>query len=61
MKGLISESKGYEREGKIIEAIRAKNAFLPEESKFKKHHKWPNLPIPFYRGTNHLLWQDFAG
>jgi len=61
MKDLISESKSYDREAKILEAIRAQNAELPEESKFKKYQKMAISPYIFYRGTNHLFWQDFAG
>lgn len=61
MKDLISESKSYDREGKILDAIRDQNAYLPEESKFKKYQKMATSPYIFYRGTNHLFWQDFAG
>ena len=61
MKDLISESKSYDREGKILDAIRDQNAYLPEESKFKKYQKMVTSPYIFYRGTNHLFWQDFAG
>ena len=61
MKDLISESKSYDREGKILDAIRDQNAYLPEESKFKKYQKMVASPYIFYRGTNHLFWQDFAG
>ena len=61
MKDLISESKSYDREGKILDAIRDQNAYLPEESKFKKYQKMATSPYIFYRGTNHLFWKDFAG
>ena len=61
MKDLISESKSYDREGKILDAIRDQNDYLPEESKFKKYQKMATSPYIFYRGTNHLFWQDFAG
>ena len=61
MKDLISESKSYDREGKILDAIRDQNTYLPEESKFKKYQKMATSPYIFYRGTNHLFWKDFAG
>ena len=61
MKDLIRESKSYDREGKVLRAIREQNAILPEELKFKKYQKMVASPYIFYRGTNHLFWQDFAG
>ncbi len=61
MRDLISESKSYDRNGKVLEAIRAQNAYLPQESKQIKYQKMALSPYIFYRGTNHLFWADFAG
>ena len=61
MRDLISESKSYDRESKILNAIRVQNKALTEDAKFKKYQKMRISPYIFYRGSNHLFWQDFAG
>ena len=61
MRDLISESKSYDRESKILNAIRVQNKALTEDAKFKKYQKMSISPYIFYRGSNHLFWQDFAG
>ena len=61
MRDLIGKSKSYDRNGRILEAIRAQNSYLPKETKQIKFQKMAQSPYIFYRGTNHLFWADFAG
>ena len=39
MRDLLSESKSYDRESKILNAIRVQNKALTEDAKFKKYQK----------------------
>lgn len=49
------------RATQIIQTISAWNASLPPEVRQQKYAKMAVSPFAFYRGTNHLYWQAFAG
>jgi uncharacterized protein (DUF2252 family) len=49
------------RDAWVIAEIEANNAALSPEDRTSKYCAMAAALVPFYRGTNHLFWSDFAG
>lgn len=49
------------RSAHVMAEIEAANAGLSPADRTAKYCKMAAGPLPFYRGTNHLFWSDFAG
>ncbi|WP_196892861.1 DUF2252 family protein [Aureivirga marina] len=49
----------HNRIHKILHEIREQNDIISFESKTKKYFKMAQNPYAFYRGSNHLYWEDF--
>ena len=51
----------YNRPNKVINAIKIWNENISEQDRHTKYCKMAASPFAFYRGTDHLYWEDFAG
>ncbi|WP_196886238.1 DUF2252 family protein [Aureivirga sp. CE67] len=49
----------HNRIHKILHEIREQNDTISFDSKMKKYFKMAQNPYAFYRGSNHLYWEDF--
>ena len=52
---------GYNRPEQVINAVSRWNKDISEEDRHLKYCKMAVSPFTFYRGTDHLYWEDFAG
>ncbi len=57
----LSSAVDYNRPNKVINAIRIWNENISEQDQHSKYCKMAASPFAFYRGTDHLYWEDFAG
>lgn len=58
---LTTPPKSQTRADKVIRALRAWNKALGDAERQAKYCRMASAPLVFYRGTNHLFWDDFAG
>lgn len=57
--GAVSPAQA-DRAATVMTAITQWNAALSEDNRTEKYCKMASSPYYFFRGTNHLFWQDFA-